>query len=98
MEAPALCKTIFQFIGQGGPVQTADPDVSVSSAAITEIDEEGPTGTDDVQPTSKPLQKGDSQSDGTHQHAREGLMLAFVGNKARPCHGTLLLLFALKGV
>lgn len=93
MEASALCETIFQFMGQGAPVHAPAPELILPStehasggegSASTTEEQDGqsmppPIPTDEGKLASA---TGGAAAGRKEQLEKEGMMLAFVGNKA----------------
>lgn len=97
MEASALCESIFQFVGHGGPEHGSTSDLPMPSTKTVRAGEIGKgataaaaaaaSKTRNGQPTAQPLPMEAERSSNTctspkHQVENEEIMRAFVGNKA----------------
>ena len=95
MEATALCESIFQFVGHGGPEHGSTSDLPIPSTKTVRAGEvgEGATAsaaaskTRNGQPTAQPLPMEaeryyNTSTSPKHQMENEEIMRAFVGNKA----------------
>ena len=90
MEATALCESIFQFVGHGGPEHVSTSNLSMPSTKTVRAGEvgEGATAAAATSTTQPLLMEAEKSSDTSintapqHQVENEEIMRAFVGNKA----------------
>lgn len=90
MEATDLCETIFEFMGAPIPIVPIVPERPMPSTDITHVlqeadrgEKEGASQSPAVETERAPLNPQGTRQD--QQLQKEGMMLAFMGNKVNRC-------------
>lgn len=85
MDAPALSDSILQFVGSGLPVQGNTPNLPVTGTADEAAGERASEGKTSGDTEDNAGRTGSTASGAAEQQRlqKQGLMRAFMGNKAR---------------